>query len=366
VVSVGIFLTHQQPAGRDPVEALHEQLSLVRAARDGGLDSVFAGQHHLPESFSHIQPLPWLARLAADAGDMRIGTGIHLLALHNPVDTAENFASLDAVCGGRSVFGVGLGYREVEYAAFGIPPRQKVRRFEENLRIVREMWSGEPVYADNDWCRLDGVRSTTLPAGRPPVWMAANSDAAVRRAARLADTWMINPHATAATIRRQLDLFRAERAAAGREPVRELPLMREIYCAPTRERAIELARPYLAGKYKVYADWGQDRVMPVKESFDRDYADLAEDRFVVGSPEDCLAALLPWRDLGVDHFVLRTDWAGMPVGDALASVELLAREVAPVLRSSPAGTPDGNGTAPEKKDTSWTSASSSPSPTTAG
>ncbi|MCE0762812.1 LLM class flavin-dependent oxidoreductase [Pseudonocardia kujensis] len=359
-VQVGVFLTHQQPAGRDPVEALAEQLSLVRAARDGGLDSVFAGQHHLPESFSHIQPLPWLARLAADAGDMRIGTGIHLLALHNPVDTAENFASLDAVCGGRSVFGVGLGYREVEYAAFGIPPGQKVRRFEENLRIVREMWSGEPVYADNDWCRLDGVRSTTRPAGRPPVWMAANSDAAVKRAARLADTWMINPHATTATIRRQLDLFRAERAGAGREPARELPLMREIYCAPTRERAVELARPYLAGKYKVYSDWGQDRVMPVKESFDRDFVELAEDRFVVGSPEDCLAALLPWRELGVDHFVLRTDWAGMPVGDALASVELLAREVAPVLRPAPAGP------TPEKKDTSWTSASSSPSPTTAG
>ncbi|GAA1836766.1 LLM class flavin-dependent oxidoreductase [Pseudonocardia ailaonensis] len=313
---------------------MREQLSLLRAARDGGLDSVFAGQHHLPESFSHIQPLPWLARLAAEAGDMRVGTGIHLLALHNPVDTAENFASLDAVCGGRSIFGIGLGYREVEYAAFGIPPKDKVRRFEENLRIVGELWSGKPVHADNPWCRLDGVTSTTLPRNRPPVWMAANSDAAVRRAARLADTWMINPHATASTIRRQLEIFHAERRAHGGRPVPELPLMREIYCAPTRAQAIELARPHLGAKYEVYADWGQDRVMPEQESFRTGYADLAQDRFVVGSPEDCLAALLPWRELGVDHFVLRTDWAGMPVEHALASVELLAREVAPVLRTT--------------------------------
>ncbi|WP_406690030.1 LLM class flavin-dependent oxidoreductase [Saccharopolyspora sp. ID03-671] len=334
-VKVGVFLTHQQPEGRDPVEALGEQLRLVRAARDGELDSVFAGQHHLPESFSHIQPLPWLARLAAEAGEMRIGTGIHLLALHNPVDTAENFASLDAVTGGRSVFGVGLGYREVEYAAFGIPPEQKVKRFTENLRIVQELWSGEPVHADNPWCRLDGVRSTSLPRSKPPVWMAANSDGAVRRAARLADTWMINPHATTATIRRQLDLFHAERAAAGREPVRELPLMREIYCAPTRERALELARPHLARKYQVYADWGQDKVMPDRESFRTDYAELADDRFIVGSPQDCVDALLPWRDsLGVNHFILRTDWAGMPVEDALSSLHLLATEVAPALRSS--------------------------------
>ncbi|MCW0216445.1 MAG: LLM class flavin-dependent oxidoreductase [Pseudonocardia sp.] len=360
-----MFLTHQQPAGRDPVAALGEQLSLVRAARDGGLDSVFGGQHHLSETYAHIQPLPWLARLAAEAGDMRVGTGIHLLALHNPVDTAEAYASLDAVCGGRSIFGVGLGYREVEYAAFGIPPGEKVRRFTENLRIVEELWSGEPVTADNPWCRLDGVRSTTLPAAdpRPPIWMAANSDGAVRRAARLADTWMINPHATASTIRRQLGLFHAERAAAGREPVRELPLMREIYCAPTRERAIELARPHLAGKYAVYADWGQDRVMPDKESFRAGYSDLAEDRFVVGSPEDCLAALLPWRDeIGVDHFVLRTDWAGMPVEDARASLDLLAREVAPVLRSTAAGTRSDT----PGRGSPWTSASSSPSATTAG
>ena len=332
-VQVGVFLTHQQPAGRDPVEALSEQLGLVRAARDGGLDSVFAGQHHLPESFSHIQPLPWLARLAAEAGEMRIGTGIHLLALHNPVDTAENFASLDTVTGGRSIFGVGLGYREVEYAAFGIRPEQKVERFTENLRIVEELWSGRQVHADNPWCRLDGVRSTAPPRTRPPVWMAANADAAVRRAARLADTWLINPHATATTIRRQLDLFHAERAAAGREPVGELPLMREIYCAPTRARALELARPHLARKYEVYADWGQDEALPGKESFRVDYADLADDRFIVGSPEDCLEALLPWRDdLGVDHFVLRTEWAGMPVDDASASIDLLATEVAPVLR----------------------------------
>jgi alkanesulfonate monooxygenase SsuD/methylene tetrahydromethanopterin reductase-like flavin-dependent oxidoreductase (luciferase family) len=339
-VQAGIFLTHQQPVGRDPLGALEEQLSLVRAARDLGLDSVFAGQHHLAESLAHIQPLPWLARLAADAGHMRVGAGIHLLALHNPVDTAEAYASLDVVCGGRLIFGVGLGYRDVEYAAFGIPAGEKVRRFEENLRIVEALWRGEEVTVDLPWTRLDAVRTTMLPAARPrpPIWMAANSDAAVRRAARTADTWMINPHATASTVRRQLGLFHAERAAAGRDPVDELPLMREVFCAATRERALELAGPHLAGKYAVYADWGQDRVMPDRESFRTGYAELAEDRFVVGTPEDCIAALLPWRDeLGVDHFVFRTDWAGMPVADALGSLDLLAREVIPVLRSAPAG-----------------------------
>ena len=337
-IRAGVFLAHQQPPERDPLEALEEQLSLVRTARDGGLDSVFAGQHHLAASLAHIQPLPWLARVAAEAGDMTVGTGVHLLALHHPVDTAEAYAALDVVTGGRSVLGVGLGYRQVEYDAFGVPPEEKVRRFTENLRIVEGLWRGEAVTADLPWCRLDGVRATFRPAQRPrpPIWMAANADGAVRRAARLADTWMINPHATRATVARQLDLFHAERAAAGRGPVTELPLIREVFCAPTREQALELATPYLARKYEVYADWGQDRVMPGTESFRVGYDDLSRDRFVVGSPEDCTAALLPWRDeLGVDHFVFRTDWAGMPVEAARTSLDLLAREVVPALRALP-------------------------------
>lgn len=335
--SAGIFLTHQRHPDKDARVALDEQLTLVRATRDLGYDSVFAGQHHLAESFAHIQPLPWLARLAAEAGDMRVGIGIHLLALHNPVDTAENYAGLDIVCGGKLVFGVGLGYRDVEYDAFGIGKQGRVHRFEENLRIVQALWRGEEVHADLPWCRLDGVRSTMLPVGTPPIWMAANSDKAVRRAARLSDTWMINPHATATTVRRQLELFSAERETSGRGPVPELPLMREIFCAPTRERAVELAAPHLANKYSVYADWGQDKVMPDKESFRTAYEELSNDRFVIGTPDDCLEALLPWRDLGVDHFLFRTDWAGMPVGDALSSIELLAKEVVPALRASENG-----------------------------
>lgn len=334
-VRVGIFLTNQQPLGSDQVRALDDQLLLTRVVRDHGWDCVFAGQHHLSSPLSHIQPLPYLARLAAEAGDMSVGIGIHLLALHNPVDVAESYASLDIVCRGRLIFGVGLGYRQVEYDALGVPPGEKVRRLEENLRLVEALWRGEEVHADLPWCRLDGVALTTLPVQRPrpPLWMAANSDGAVRRAARLADTWLINPHATAGTIERQLGLFHAHREAAGRGPVTELPLLREIYCAPTRQAALDRAQPFLAQKYEVYAQWGQDAVMPDRESFRDPYDQLERGRFIVGTPDECLEQLLPWRDKhGVSHFIFRTDWAGMPVEHARASVDLLAREVVPVLR----------------------------------
>src|SRR5699024_3143089 len=106
-----------------------------------------------------------------------------------------------------------------------------------------------------------------------------------------------------------------------------------VFCAKDRETALKKAAPFIAEKYHAYAAWGQDQVMPDKESFDIAYEELAADRFIVGSPEDCIEALAPWCDLGVNHLVFRTHWAGMPFEDAIDSVRLLAQEVVPSLRN---------------------------------
>lgn len=144
---------------------------------------------------------------------------------------------------------------------------------------------------------------------------------------------MVNPHATITTIRRQTDLYHATRAEAGTGTGSDLPVMREIFCAKDRASAVEQAAPYLAEKYRTYAKWGQDKVMPESESFDIAYDELAQERFIVGAPDDCLEALLPWRDeVGADAFIFRTHWAGMPMESARDSIALLAKEVVPVLR----------------------------------
>jgi alkanesulfonate monooxygenase SsuD/methylene tetrahydromethanopterin reductase-like flavin-dependent oxidoreductase (luciferase family) len=333
-VQIGLYLTNQHPVGADMVEALWGQIRLLYHARDRGWDSVWGAQHFLP-TMAMTQPGPFLARLAAEAGEMRVGLGILLLALANPLEVAETYASMDVVCGGRFTLGVGLGYRDVEYDAFGVPRRERVRRFEENLRLVEALWAGEAVSADLPWCRLNDATLTMLPAQRPrpPLWMAADSDRAVERAARMADSWIINPHATTSTIARQLQLFRKVRRDLGRPPLPELPAIKEVVCARTRERAVEIARPYLTAKYEAYRAWGQDEALPPDETFDLPFERLLQDRFVIGTPDDCLDQLLGWRDdLGVDHFIFRPFWSGMPVETALESMDMLSREVLPVLR----------------------------------
>ena len=333
-VQIGLYLTNQHPVGSDLVEALRGQIRLLHHARERGWDSVWGAQHFLA-TMAMTQPVPFLARLAAEAGEMRVGLGVLLLALANPLEVAETSASMDVVCGGRFTLGVGLGYRDVEFDAFGIPRRERVRRLEQNLRLVEALWAGEAVSADLPWCRLNDARLTILPVQRPrpPLWMAADSDRGVERAARLADTWIINPHATRSTIARQLELFHRVRRELGRPPLAELPAIKEVVCAATRRRALEIAEPYLTAKYEAYRAWGQDAELPADETFELPFEQLLQERFVIGTPDDCLGQLLAWRDeLGVDHFIFRPFWSGMPVDTALESMDLLSREIVPVLQ----------------------------------
>jgi hypothetical protein len=135
---------------------------MVRLARDRGWDSLFSGQHYLNEGNNkQLQTVPFLARLAAEAGEMTIGLGILLLNLHNPVYVAETVATLDVIARGNFIFGVGLGYRDIEYDAFGVPKGERVRRT-----------SGP--------CRSRGRRSgwrqtTTLPSSGLPDWRMRGS-----------------------------------------------------------------------------------------------------------------------------------------------------------------------------------------------
>jgi len=119
-MKVGLFVTNQQQLATDMVAALDDQIAMIELARDRGWNSLFTGQHYLNEGDNkQLQAVPFLARLAAVSGEMTIGLGILLLNLHNPVYTAETIATLDVIARGKFVFGVGLGYRQVEFDAFG-------------------------------------------------------------------------------------------------------------------------------------------------------------------------------------------------------------------------------------------------------
>jgi alkanesulfonate monooxygenase SsuD/methylene tetrahydromethanopterin reductase-like flavin-dependent oxidoreductase (luciferase family) len=335
-MKIGIVLNNQMASNADMVTSLQEQIAMTHMARDHGWNSVLASMHYLLDGgVQELQQVPLLARLAAEAGDLTMGVAIFLLNLHNPVYTAETMASLDVICRGNFVFGVGLGYRDTEFDAFAVPKGSRVRLFEEALALIKRLWAGEEVTFENEVCKLNKVRMNLRPIQRPhpPIWMAANADVAVKRAARLGDCWYINPHATLDTNERQMALFRAERTRVGLPQPKEIPCRREIFCAKDRRTALEMVGPHLGAKYKLYYQWGQDKAMPADDQLDKTFDELTRDRFILGSPEECYEQLRPyWERLGVNHFVFRTHFNGMPLSHALHSMRMISTELLPALR----------------------------------
>src|SRR3984893_8355671 len=146
------------------VSALDDQFAMVRLARDRGSDSPMTGQHYLNEGNNkQLQLVPFLARLAAEAGEMTLGLGILLLNLHNPVYTAETVATLDIIAGGNFIFGIGLGYPDGAFDAFGAPKGERVKRFEDHLALVQRLWTEDSVSAEGASYRLDNVRMNIRP-----------------------------------------------------------------------------------------------------------------------------------------------------------------------------------------------------------
>ena len=333
-MKLSLMVRGQHPPG-DTRQHLDDDLDLVRTADRLGFDGIVKGSHYSAHPFESVQQIPFLSYCAAIAPRLRIICGLVLVPLHKPLDLAEQLATLDLLCGGKLVFGAGIGYRDVEFKAFGVPRGRLGARFEECLTAIRRLWTEDFVTMKGTDFQLDHATCPVKPLQRPtpPIWIGANADVAIRRAARIGDCWYINPHNTLATIERQMDLYKRSLEEFGRPFPTEVPMRREVFVARTRAEAIRLAQPYLEEKYKAYRAWGQDKVMPEGDDFDHAFDELLEDRFLLGSPAEVADQLNRLNDrLGVNHLVASIHWPGMPNSLALEQLHLIAEDVRPLLR----------------------------------
>jgi alkanesulfonate monooxygenase SsuD/methylene tetrahydromethanopterin reductase-like flavin-dependent oxidoreductase (luciferase family) len=132
-----------------------------------------------------------------------------------------------------------------------------------------------------------------------------------------------------------MGLYRRALAEVGKPFPAEAPIFKECSVARTREQALREAEPYLLQKYKAYADWGLDKPMPKGERLSVPYDELVRDRFIVGTPDECAAEIRRYQELlGVNHFLLRPQWPGVPQKRVLAQIELIGHALIPGLRSA--------------------------------
>ena len=290
----------------DPSRPLYEQIEEVveicHVARDLGFSAVSVPQHWISHPTVWPHPYPLLARLAPETGDMGLLAGIILLPLHNPVDIAEATVTLDHISKGRFILGVGLGYRKAELEAAGITRRDRVPRLTESLELMKHLWSGEEVTFEGRYWSLHNARIGVTPVQQPhpPIWMAAQSAPAVRRAAQLADACYLAPQVGFDDLKMLVEVYRAERAEMGGNHPGKVAITRGISMASTHDSAIRSARQAAESSYRMYGTWEmqEESMVRIHISSDSKITDWA----VVGSAEDCLERFVHLQDdLGVDY-----------------------------------------------------------------
>ena len=175
---------------------------VARAAEAAGFESLWTGEHivlpdpQVPPSPASpetpfIDSLIALAFVGAHTKTIRLGTGIIILPQRNPVVLAKELASTDVLCGGRLIFGIGIGYLKPEFEAIGAPFDHKGPRSEEFLRAMIALWTMEKPEFHGRFVSFGGVNAMPRPVQKPhpEIVFGGHTKEAFSRAARLAKGW---------------------------------------------------------------------------------------------------------------------------------------------------------------------------------
>lgn len=284
----------------------------VELAEANGFSSIWLGDH-IAFAVPIMDPLLQLAQAAALSDKVTVATGVYLLALRHPTLTAKLTSTLDNLSGGRFIFGTGVGGEfPGEFAAVGVPHKERGARVSESIEVIRKLWTGEKVSHQGRYFDIPETQMLPKPVqpGGPPVWVGGRSPAALRRAATLCDGW-ISYVVTPEMFAESLATIETEMEKAGRTVDRygtgHLYFFR---IDDDFDTAWDKATEHLSRRYAM------DFRKPAKR-----YAAL-------GTPEQVAEKIRAFHAAGVRHFVM--DPTG-PDGEEMAQLERFAKEVRPLL-----------------------------------
>ena len=320
-----------------PIEGGHyyrDALEEVTRAEGLGFDSAWMEEHHSVPDHYWPSPLPVLAGFATRTSRLMLGTDILVAPFYHPVRLAEDVALLDLMSGGRITLGIAIGYKPDEFGLYGAEIEKRGARFEEQLAIMKGLWTEERLDFKGRYYSIEGrLEPKPLTKPHPPVWIGGWGELALKRAATLADNWIPGPTADLTRLVAGKKTFLENRRAAGRaEPVTEWPLTRDVIIADTDRQAREIAEAHIMVAYrKEYA--GGWRHLFIDASIATDLDRLMEDRFIIGGPDQCARQIRRFvEQYGMTHLICRLFFPSMPHAHIMRELELLSREVMPAFR----------------------------------
>jgi len=318
-------------------ERSHELCALCEAL---GFHFVALGQHRFtPTAVNPSALLTVLSSLAARTTTLRFVTSILLLGLYNPVDVAEEAATLDDMTDGRLTLGVGIGYRPYEYEQIGLSYRTRVARLEEGVEVLRRCWADGPAsFAGEHFSVLNAdVHPKPAQPGGPPIWIGAQVDNAILRAARIGDGWMTDNVFSAEVMVPKVERYRNAAAAYGRPDV--VVVNRRIAIGKSRDYVEQRWLPEVAEFFRAYDELG----MVLEPGFTNAVAsgkplrlkDIPETLVIGGTPEDCVVSLRKLDDLLRCDYLVADFGAGAhgeQYEDLKHAITLFGKEVLPAFQ----------------------------------
>jgi probable F420-dependent oxidoreductase len=205
-MQLGIHLPHiGRKAGPAAIRRAAEQAEAL------GFADVWVSEHIIvpkdaayPPSPSFYDPVLTLTWAAAFTKRVRLGTSVLVLPMRHPLPLAKELATLQNLSEGRLVLGAGVGWMEAEFAALGAPFRERGRRMDEGIALMRAVWTDDPVTFVSRWIPavVNEMRMQPRPVAPIPIWIGGSSEPALKRAAQL-DGWhgsRVTPEAAPALV----------------------------------------------------------------------------------------------------------------------------------------------------------------------
>ena len=301
-----------EPAVGPWVPDTEDARHLIRLIDDLGYDSMWVGDH-VAFAIPILDSITQLAWACGQSERLTFGTGIYLLPLRHPTPVAKMISTLDHLCGGRLIFGVGVGGEfPNEFAACGIPVKERGARLNEGIAVLRKLWNGGEVENDGKFYPFPNVELLPTPRqkGGPPIWCGGRSDGALTRAGALCDgyiSYVVTPEMFKDAMEKiSLAAEEADRDV-GEYGTGHLLFLR---IDDSYENALDAATEALSVRYAM------------------DFRRPAEKYCALGPPADIAAKIDAFKSVGVRHFVL--DFVG-PYEQRDQQIERFAQEVRPLL-----------------------------------
>jgi len=338
----GINILMPDPQMKGGATRYRETLELVDLAALVDMDSVWVTEHHFSNYSLIPSPITLLSAVAQRAPKLRVGTGVLLLPLWNPVRVAADIAALDCLTGGRVDVGIGRGYQRVEFEVMGVPIEENRQMMEESVEALKRLWTEKNTTFAGQYFNV-GRPVTLLPRPvqqpHPPIWVATSSPASIEYCARGGYGFMQG------SVELSIDKL-CERSFYQQQLWQELGhaldayrflSIRAIMCTPTDAEA-EDAVDYLQWQIRVpvHLIKGDREVVDGAANADPfDGEPRREDwleRVVFGSPETCIERILALDEADITHLNGWFEFGGIPQERALASLKLFGEKVIPVVK----------------------------------